>query len=119
MEQEQDGGIAVVDLAARAAGTYAYGAVWAFAGEQLNANMVVLENGMEVGIHINDEVEVLMTAILGEGTVTVEGIRHTVRAGQALVIPMGKRRAIVAVTERFAYLTCHQRRGLLWPRPSR
>ena len=91
------------------------GTAWAYGGTDLNANLLVFTAGEGVATHINTEVDVLLLGIFGEGVVTVDGEGHRVGAGQALVIAKGTQRAIRAVSDPFAYLTCHRRRAGLWP----
>lgn len=105
---------AVIDLAGRARARET-GTAWAYGGPDLNANLLVFDDGDGVGEHVNGEVEVLLVGVLGEGEVAMDGHRHRLAAGQALVIPKGTRRAIRSTGARFAYLTCHRRRGGLWP----
>ncbi len=105
----------VVDLVAASQASAGSGPAWTHAGDDLNANLVVLTAGGGVAEHVNAEVEVLLVAVAGEGVVTLDGERHPLRAGQAIVIPRGARRAIAPHGDRFAYLTCHRRRGGLWP----
>ena len=93
----------------------AAGTAWAYGGAQLNANLLVFEEGEGVATHVNNAVDVLLVGILGQGVITVDGQEHHVCAGQALVLAKDTRRAIRAVGGRFAYLTCHQRRPGLWP----
>ena len=106
-----------VDLAAIAGAATVQGAVWRHQGEDLNANLLVFARGEGVAEHVNAEVDVLLVGIAGEGAVDVDGTRRTLRAGQALVVPKGARRGTRGVSDRFAYLTCHRRRGGLWPSP--
>jgi mannose-6-phosphate isomerase-like protein (cupin superfamily) len=89
---------------------------WAYAGEDLNANLLVFDAGDGVPEHVNLEVDVLVVGIAGAGTVTVDDEIFTLAAGRALAIPKGARRGTQATSARFAYLTCHRRRGGLWPR---
>jgi quercetin dioxygenase-like cupin family protein len=105
----------VVDLLATVRDSTTQGAIWSHAGSDLNANLVRLEPGESVGGHINDEVEVLLVGLLGEGTVELDGRWYRVGAGQLLVLPKGALRAIEAGETGFAYLTCHRRRPGLWP----
>ena len=105
----------VVDLAALARAGAASGAPWAYGGDDLNANLVLLTAGEAIAPHVNAEVDVLLVGILGQGVVEVDDRRHALAAGQALVVPRGARRAIAGSGERFAYLTCHRRRVGLWP----
>ena len=105
----------VVDLAALARERIGTGAVWAYGGADLNANLVLLEGDAGVTGHANGEVDVLLVGIAGAGFVDVDGRRYPLAAGQALIVPKGARRAIGAVGGRFAYLTCHRRRAPLRP----
>jgi len=107
---------APIDLVALAQSVSAQGAVWSHTGTDLNANFVRFEAGQGVPEHINDEVEVLLVALLGEGFVEVDGQRHALSPGQAIAIPAGTRRAIGSAGGQFGYLTCHRRRAGLWPR---
>ena len=105
-----------IDLDALARNAADGGAIWSHAGADLNANFVIFDAGQGVAEHVNDEVEVLVVALLGAGYVTVDGQRHPLTTGQVIAIPAGTRRAIGSAGERFGYLTCHRRRARLWPR---
>lgn len=91
---------------------------WSYQGEELNANLVLLAAGEVVAEHSNDEVEVLLVGVDGEGVVEINGRRHIVHRGHALFIPRGARRSIRADDGHFAYLACHRRRAGLWPSPA-
>jgi len=108
---------ASIDLRSVLATNAGQGAIWTLAGEELNVNLVVWGDGRGVDEHINSEVEVLLLGIEGEGTVTIDGEQTVLRGGQLMIIPKGSRRAIRATSERFAYLSCHRRRGGLMPTP--
>ncbi len=105
----------IVDLADLARSETAHGAAWTHQSEDLNANLLVFATGGGVAEHENAEVDVLLVGIAGEGVVDVDGTPHVVRCGRVLVIPKGARRGTRAVSDRFAYLTCHRRRTGLWP----
>lgn len=105
-----------VDLAALAREARAAGVAWSHAGADLNANYVLFDAGQGVGEHVNDEVEVLIIALVGAGFVTVDGQRHDLAPNMVIAIPAGARRAIGSAGGRFGYLTCHRRRARLWPR---
>lgn len=115
MEQHSDKA-SVADLAALAAEGAARQPAWAHLSEDLNVNLLVWEAGQGVEEHLNAEVDVLLVGVAGEGVVVVDGLSCSLRAGQALIVPKGARRGIRAGSGRFAYLTCHRRRGGLWPR---
>jgi quercetin dioxygenase-like cupin family protein len=104
-----------VDLAALARAATAPGAIWTRQSEDLNVNLLVFASGEGVAEHINTEVDVLLVGIAGAGAVTVDGTCQILRAGQALLIPKGANRGIRSLSDPFAYLTCHCRRGGLWP----
>ncbi len=105
----------VVDLA-RFLAEAGDGPLWTLASEDLNVNLVRFDGGRGVPEHVNAEVDVLLVGVAGEGAVEVDGRAMLLRAGQVCLLPKGTRRAIASTGEAFAYLTCHRRRGLLWPR---
>jgi quercetin dioxygenase-like cupin family protein len=108
---------ATVDLAALTRAASAPGAAWTHESEDLDVNLLVFASGEGVAEHVNDEVDVLLVGIAGAGAVTIDGTRHILSAGQALVIPKSARRSTKGMGGPFAYLTCHRRRAGL--RPSR
>ena len=114
--ESSPGEAGIVDLAGLARSEPAHGPAWTHQSEDLNTNLLVFAAGEGVAEHANAEVDVLLVGIAGEGVVAVDGARHGLRAGQALVIPKGARRSTEAVSDRFAYLTCHRRRAGLWPK---
>jgi len=91
---------------------------WTLQSDDLNANLLVFARDRGVADHVNTEVDVLVVGVYGEGIVTIDGRRHALHAGQALLIPKGARRSTTSTSGRFAYLTCHQRRRPLMPRVS-
>ncbi len=104
-----------VDLRALLEGRSGPGAVWSAMSEDLNVNLVVFGDGAGVQAHVNAEVDVLLVGIEGRGRVIVDDVVHVLSTGQAVLVPKGTRRQILAEGERFAYLTCHRRRPRLWP----
>ena len=105
----------LVDLGALARAANVPGAAWTNQSDDLNANLLVFRSGEGVDAHVNVEVDVLLIGIAGEGIVEIDGVSHDVRPHLALVIPKGARRGTRALSDQFAYLTCHRRRGGLWP----
>ena len=91
------------------------GAIWTRQSEDLNVNLLVFASGEGVAEHVNAEVDVLLVGIAGTGAVTIDGTRQILSPGHAIVVPKGTNRGIQSTTESFAYLTCHRRRGGLWP----
>ena len=94
----------------------AHGPSWTAGGEDLNVKLLVFHAGEGVIEHVNTEVDVLMVAISGQGVLTIDGQSQALSAGDAVVVSEGSSRGIKAESERFAYLTCHRRRGGLRPR---
>src|SRR5688572_32531361 len=105
----------LVDLGALARAANVPGAAWTNQSDDLNANLLVFRSGEGVDAHVNVEVDVLLIGIAGEGIVEIDGVSNELRPGLALVIPKGARRGTRALSDHFAYLTCHRRRGGLWP----
>ena len=96
-------------LAAARAGSD--GAVWSVETGDLDANLVRLGAGGSVAQHRNDEVDVLVLAVDGSGTVTVDGDDIPLRAHVVVCIPRGTTRAIRAGEDGLAYVTVHRRRA--------
>jgi quercetin dioxygenase-like cupin family protein len=101
----------IVDLAVFARDAPGTGAVWTKRSDDLNVNLVVFTPGDGVAEHRNTEVDVLLIGVAGEGVVDVDGTPRTLRPGHALIVPKGARRGTRALSDRFAYLTCHRRRA--------
>jgi quercetin dioxygenase-like cupin family protein len=113
-EQEQEGS---VDLAARALATGGSGPVWTAASDDLNVNLIVLTHGAGIDEHVNTEVDALAVGVAGEGRITIDGRSLELGPGVLVMIPKGAARSISPLSDRFAYLTCHRRRGGINPRP--
>ena len=91
------------------------GAVWTRQSDDLNLNLLNFSEGEGVQEHVNREVDVLLIGVAGAGIVTVDGEPRPIREGMLLLVPKGARRSTRALSERFAYLTCHRKRAGLWP----
>ena len=91
------------------------GPIWSLNSEQLNINLLRFSTGEGIPPHINDEVDVLIVIVEGEGTLTLGDEEHPIRTGEAALIPRGARRAIRCTSSALAYLSCHRRRGGLIP----
>ncbi len=105
----------ITDLLSLARTANGAGPVWSETGEDLNVNLVRFDGGAGVPAHVNAELDVLIVAIDGEGRLELNGETLELRAGQCCLIPKGATRAIHSAAGPFAYLTCHRRRGGLWP----
>ncbi len=98
-----------------AAAATAGGPQWSHESTDLDLTLLTWLPHQQVPAHVNDEVDVVMIAIEGAGVVTVNGARHELSAGEALLIPKGAERAIGCAGERFSYLSVHARRRGIWP----
>lgn len=97
----------VVDLLADAG----RGPVWGTATDDLNVTLLAWRAGESVAEHVNDERDVVFVVVAGSGTVLLDGLAHDVRAGHAIVIPCGMRRALTAGPDGIRYLSVHRKRG--------
>jgi quercetin dioxygenase-like cupin family protein len=100
-----------VDLASLAAGGDRPGALWRLDGEELQANLVRLGLGDRIQPHRNDEVDVLMVVVSGQGELTLDDQVHPLAPMALLHLPKGTVRAVVAVDGPLAYLSVHRRRS--------
>lgn len=106
------------DLRAIASSFAGSSPAWTLASDDLNVNLIVLRHNASVPEHVNETLDVLLVGIEGSGTVTIDGQVLEFCEGHAVLVPKGARRSIHASTFRFGYLTCHHRRGGLWPSPT-
>jgi quercetin dioxygenase-like cupin family protein len=91
------------------------GPIWTHTSEDLNVNLLRFHDGAGVPAHINDQLDVLVVVIEGEGIVEVDGEQQRLATGQACLIPKGATRSLRSDGGAFSYLSCHRRRGGLWP----
>lgn len=77
----------------------------------LNVNLVALEPGHVIGTHRNDEVDVLIVVLAGDGLAIVDDVQRTVGRDVLLHIPRGASRSVVAGESGIRYLTVHRSRG--------
>ncbi|MDJ1639667.1 hypothetical protein [Streptomyces pakalii] len=98
------------------------GALWQLAepGRELDANLVRLPPGAEVGEHQEDVLDVLLVVLAGAGSVRAgDGQVLDLAAGAVLWLPRTSRRALAAGPDGLTYLTVHRRRpGLAIKPPS-
>jgi quercetin dioxygenase-like cupin family protein len=91
------------------------GPIWSLNSEQLNINLLRFSAGEGIPAHINNEVDVLIVIVEGQGVLSLGDEEHNIYAGTATLIPRGARRAITCTSGPLAYLTCHRRRAGLMP----
>jgi len=102
----------MVDLVGVAAAERGLGTVWTQeSGEDLNANLVRFEAGEGVGVHRDDEVDVVFVGVSGSGMIVVNGEEFPLEPGRMVYVPKGNLRATRSANGEFAYLTVHRRRG--------
>ena len=105
----------IIDARALLIGATHDGPIWSLSSEQLNINVLRFGTGEGIAPHINNEVDVLIVIVEGEGALTLGDEEHRVHTGEAVFIPCGARRAIRCTSGTLAYLSCHRRRGGLMP----
>ncbi|OAH12273.1 cupin domain-containing protein [Streptomyces jeddahensis] len=88
------------------------GAVWRLAGpgRQLDANVVRLAPGADVGAHAEPDLDVLLYVTDGGGRLDIDGGRHTLGPGSLTWLPRGTSRSLSAGPDGMVYLTVHRRR---------
>ena len=108
----RDGSSLVVDLGDSPRGPE--GAIWSLPhGGDLDANLVRLDPGSEIGAHVNDDVDVLVFVRSGTGNLAVDGRERRLDADHLALIPKGSLRSIVAGPEGMTYLSVHRMRSPL------
>jgi uncharacterized cupin superfamily protein len=103
-----------IDLLGRAGS----GPLWGMASADLNATLLAWPPGHEIAEHVNDELDVLVVVLSGQGAVAVDGELHELGPATALLLPRGARRAIRAGDDGLRYLSIHRRRGPLQIQPA-
>ena len=105
----------IMSVAHQLGATAGPGPVWTHTSEDLNVNLLAFDAGQGVPLHVNHQLDVLIVVLSGEGVLEVDGVVRPIQAGEVCVIPRGTARSIRSAGGPFAYLTCHRRRGGLWP----
>lgn len=80
---------------------------------QLNLNLARLEPGHRIAPHRNDEVDVALVVVSGEGELLVEDTTHPLQPNTVAHVPRGLTRGITASPggQGLSYLTTHTRRS--------
>ncbi|WP_326605119.1 hypothetical protein OG930_23400 [Streptomyces sp. NBC_01799] len=112
--------LAVLDDLLATAAPDRRGALWQLAeqGRELDANLVRLAPGGEVGEHQEDVLDVLLVVIAGSGRATTGAEVLELAPTTVLWLPRTSRRALAAGPDGLAYLTVHRRRPGLTIKPS-
>jgi quercetin dioxygenase-like cupin family protein len=87
------------------------GPLWGAASEDLNATLLAWPAGDGTPEHVNDERDVLLVVVDGSGAVEVDGDALAIERADALLLPKGARRRVVAGDAGIRYLSVHLRRG--------
>ncbi|MFE6980266.1 hypothetical protein [Streptomyces griseus] len=112
--------LAVLDTLLASAAPGERGALWQLAepGRELDANLVRLPPGAEVGEHQEDVLDVLLVVLAGAGSVRAgDGRVLDLVPSTALWLPRTSRRALAAGPDGLVYLTVHRRRPGLAIKP--
>jgi quercetin dioxygenase-like cupin family protein len=111
--------LAVLDELLTGADPEARGALWQLAEQnrELDANLVRLPPGAEVGEHQEDVLDVLLVVIAGSGRVVTGGAALNLAPTTVLWLPRTSRRALAAGPDGLAYVTVHRRRPGLTIKP--
>ncbi|MFF1838331.1 cupin domain-containing protein [Streptomyces sp. NPDC058231] len=88
------------------------GALWQLAEQnrELDANLVRLPPGAEVGEHQEDALDVLLVVVAGGGRIVTGAEVLELAPATAVRLPRTSRRALDAGPDGLAYLTVHRRR---------
>lgn len=85
-------------------------------GGDLDANLIRLGSEEVIAGHLNEDVDVLMAVLAGDGEVMVDGAGHQLKPETLVVVHKGSYRSIQAGSSGLTYLSVHRRRGPLSPR---
>ena len=77
----------------------------------MKATILVWPAGEGPAEHVNDARDVLYVVVEGGAQLTVDGEARELRAGDAVIVDKGARRALVAGPDGVRYATAHIRRG--------
>lgn len=88
------------------------GALWRLAEDerQLDANLIRLPAGHRIELHREPDVDVLLVALAGDGTVHTDQGALALAPHALLWLPHGSQRALEAGARGLAYLTVHRKR---------
>ncbi|MFD5102361.1 AraC family ligand binding domain-containing protein [Streptomyces albidochromogenes] len=88
------------------------GALWRLGqeGRQLDASLVRLTAGAEVGAFVEPHLDVLLYVADGSGELTTDGGVQRLEPGSVVWLPRGTRRALAAGDQGLVHLSAHRRR---------
>jgi mannose-6-phosphate isomerase-like protein (cupin superfamily) len=91
------------------------GPQWGAESDDLNATVLSWEEGRGVAWSVNNELDVVMVVLDGEGEARIEDEVVQLKAGVALLIPKGAQRSVIASSQWLTYMNVHRRRPGLMP----
>lgn len=80
------------------------GTIWRMASEELDATLQAWPAAHEVAEHVHDDVDVFVVVLDGGGTASIDGVRHELSRGSAILVPRGARRGMTAGADGLRYL---------------
>lgn len=89
------------------------GVHWTLArSADLNVNLVRLDPGHQIDIHVNDELDVVVIVVAGSGTIAIDDVSSPLFPNVIADVPKGSSRRIDAGSGGLGYFTIHRRRTL-------
>lgn len=70
-----------------------------YTSEYMQLVLMTLKPGEEIGVETHDEGDQFFRFESGEGLVTINGVEHSVGAGDAVIIPQGAEHNVVNVSD--------------------
>lgn len=95
------------------------GAIWGIETDDLDATVVRWNEGKGVNLHTNNEVDVVMIVISGEGNAIVGNEQLHLHEGVMVIIPKTVERSIIATKGALTYINVHKRKKKLMPNMER
>lgn len=92
------------------------GPQWGAESDDLDATVLSWQHGRGVAWSVNNELDVVMVVLEGEGEARIESEVVYLKPGVALLIPKGARRSVITSSERLTYINIHRRRPGLMPK---
>lgn len=91
------------------------GAIWKLepSARQLDANIIALAPGEQIGEHIGADLDVLLHVVDGAGTLHTETATISLAPGDVVYLPARAQRQFCAGASGLSYLSVHQRKGTL------
>lgn len=88
---------------------------WVPETDDLHMNVVELRPGDEIGDHVNQLLDVIVTCLRGGAMLVIDGEEIHLHPGSIALIHRGAKRRLVAGEEGVVYTTVHRKRGGIMP----